>query len=395
VFSYLAEGQKVTGRPLPTNKWYQNMLLVPDGNDPMDNHRAYTVPYLIHAVGPVPGIKLHATRLLAMEKIVQVTFVDTHGLTLGAAKSLELLDNGQNTLEDVADFGVMRRYEIDLQKGEHVEGGVLGTSGPLTPLGLTLKWKSSSEDHKNHSDTFQKMTSSLVRGMPYGTMHYYYHHPRHGSDDLMQHGPFGKNGTLPTVVSQIGVTSPPRVDSTTREMKCSTSHKEGNETLVHSSIEVSFWESDYTWLIFYSVPVYVRCYQADPGTTDAAFVIQVTRLASDPISSSSSTSSDDQEPIVLTSRIALMNNCTRGTNPSHCVRGEPSNQTEWGALLHKHARVFPGKHSKIDYTFFSDEEENGGEYSFLQYDWDARHVEDMRRAHENHGSDLLMYSLVR
>lgn len=385
VFSYLSEGQKVTGHPLPTNKWYENMLLVPDGNDPMDNHRAYTVPYLIHAVGPIPGIKLHATRLLAMERIVQVAFVDTHGITLGAARSLELFNDGHNSWENETNFGVRRGYEIDLQQGDRVEGGVLGASGPLTPLGLTLRWKSTSSEqhHGNHSDSFQKMTSSLVRGMPYGTMHYYYD-PRRSI--------FGKNGTLPTVVSQIGVTSPPRVDATEQEIKCSTPLEEGNETLVNHSVEVSFWESDYTWLIFYSVPVYVRCYLADSSSTDAAFVMQVTRLATNSKVSTSS-SSDDQESVVLTSRVALMNNCTRGTNPSHCVRGQPGNQTEWGALLHKHARIYPGKHTKIDYTFLSDEEEDGGEYAFLQYDWDARRVGDMKHDRDNHGGDLLMYSL--
>mmetsp|Transcript_5158 Transcript_5158/g.9805 ORF Transcript_5158/g.9805 Transcript_5158/m.9805 type:complete len:1224 (+) Transcript_5158:251-3922(+) len=400
VFSYLSEGQKATGHPLPTNKWYQNMLLVPDGNEPMDNHRVYTVPYLIHAVGPVPGIKVHATRLLAMEKIVQVTFVDTHGLTLGAARSLEHLDDGnENMWDGEANLGggVMRRYEIDLKRGERVEGGVLGAMGPLTPLGLTLKWNSTYDEKGHHdgSDTFQKMTSSLVRGMPYGTMHYHYHHSRtSGAGTTASHGGFfGKNGTLPTVVSEIGVASPPRIDSTTKELQCSNFNKVGNDTLVNSSIEVTFWESDYTWLIFYSVPVYVRCYQVDPTTMNAAFVIQVTRLAtSNPVTPSSSPSSDDDEmeSIVLTSRIALMNNCTRGTNPSHCVRGQPSNQTQWGALLHKHSRVFPGKHTQIDYTFLSDEEDDGGEYAFLQYDWDARRVDDMER---DHGDGLLMYSL--
>jgi hypothetical protein len=203
-----------------------------------------------------------------------------------------------------------------------------------------------------------------------------------------------RDETLPTVVSQIGVTSPPRIDSTGEELKCTTPGRNGTEKLVNSSIEVTFWESDYTWLIFYSHPVYVRCYEGI-ASADAAFVIQVTRLANSTLITSSSGSNDVKEPVVaLTSRIALMNNCTRGTNPSHCVRAQPSNQTEWGKLLHKHSRVFPGKHTKIDYTFFSEEEKNGGEFAFLQYDWDARHVADLNRV-KDHGSDLLMYSLVR
>jgi hypothetical protein len=357
VFGDLHKGQKYTGMPLPTNKWYENMVLVQNGNEPSDQQQVYTVPYVINAVGPVPGLKLHATRLLGMSTIVQVTYIAPHGVTIGAAKSLDEKDLGAQSGE----MGVQRRYSVDYEKGEHPEGNV-GVMGPLTPLGLTLKWETDSED-----SSFSKMTSSIVRGMPYGTIHYHY-----------DNGDFGS--TLPTVVSEIDIYGEPVSDSGTKVI-CASGSEDGDETLVEKSVEVHFWQSDYSWLVFYSEPVYVRCYKSSGR---APFVLQATRLASKKKAKDSD--------IVFTSRLALMNNCTVGTNVQHCEGGKPRDSTDFSALLKKHADVYPGKNTKIDYTFFSDDQDDGGEYSYLQFDWDARKTSDREPAENSKG--LLMYSLV-
>lgn len=147
----------------------------------------------------------------------------------------------------------------------------------------------------------------------------------------------------------------------------------------------SFWESDFTWLVFFSQPVYVKCF-TNPDT-ETPFVLQATRLASN-------FDLDSSKDLVFTSRIALMNNCTTGTNPSHCERALPRNQTAFGCLLDKHAEIYPGKQSKIDYTFFSDEGEGGSQYSYLQFDFDARHVNHGKRVYQaQDDAHLLMYSL--
>lgn len=360
VFDELHKGQKYTGLPLPTNKWYQNMLLISDGNEPTEQQRAYTVPYVINAIGPVPGIKLHSTRILGMARIVQVTFIDDHGVTLGAAKCL----NQKSLSKQGKDFGVQRTYAVDYVKGEHVEGNE-GVHGPLTPLGLTLKWNAEGQDHDVSS--FTKMTSSIVRGMPYGTMHYHY-----------INGDFGN--TKPTIVSQIGMGRKPIADSKF-EFSCSTESSEGKETLVNKSVEIFFFQSDQSWLVFFSEPAYVRCYEI-PG--EAPFVLQVTRLAD--------AHAEERADVVFTSRLALMNNCTTGRNPLHCEGGQPNDMAKFCKLLKDGADVYPGKYTKIDYTFFSDSKEDGGEYSYLQFDWDARRVSDMA---PTDGGGLLMYALVR
>lgn len=228
------------------------------------------------------------------------------------------------------------------------------------------------------STQFQFMSSSIVRGMPYGTMNYKYD---------TSNGDFGS--ILPTVVSEINLYSPPVADSSF-ELVCSKRKKvmQGShvEQLVKKSIKIVLLQSDISWLIFYSHPVYVRCYDMSEDTTTLPFVIQATRLAN---------MTEGDTELLFTSRIALMNNCTLGTNPSHCKNGRPSNMTQYEKLLHQHADVYPGRNTKIDYTFFSDEVEGGGAYAYLQYDWDAHHVQRGKFTPENGMVDagLLMYSL--
>jgi len=68
---------------LPTNTWYQNLLMAK--GEPSDVHRAYPMPYVVDMVGPIPGLRAHPNHLDASTTVVQLSFVDSHGLTLGAA----------------------------------------------------------------------------------------------------------------------------------------------------------------------------------------------------------------------------------------------------------------------------------------------------------------------
>lgn len=68
---------------LPTNAWYQNLLMVK--GEPSSVHRAYSQPYIVDVVGPIPGLRAHPNHLDASTTVVQLSFVDAHGLTLGAA----------------------------------------------------------------------------------------------------------------------------------------------------------------------------------------------------------------------------------------------------------------------------------------------------------------------
>jgi len=363
VFGKLHKGQGSTGFSLPTNSWYENMILVKDEMaGPTMEQCAYTVPYFVNAVGPIPGLKINPTRLLAMDKVVQVTYIDDHGLTLGAA--------GSFTSENVEEASMMvdKRYVVDY--GNNIRKD----RSPLSPLGLTLKWHGT-DGAKTNSTSFEKMASTIVRGMPYGTMHYHYK-----ASDI------GFSSVYPTVISELGIVTHLSADSDEKVIICGKDSQsdDGEEVLVKKFVTVSFLQSEFTWLIFYSHPVYVRCYKSEEGVSK--FILQATRLQD---------TSDEKhnlgDELIFTSRVALMNNCTYGGNPSYCQAGKPHDKKEFGDLLKKHADIYPGKHTNIDYTFFTEERDGGEEYSYIQFDWDSRHVRTEKRS--NHDDELLMYSL--
>jgi len=93
----LTEGDGTTsdGRPgntrrrraLPTNAWYQNLLMTNDG-EPSSLNRVYTIPYLIDAAGSIPGLRFFANHVAASSTIVQVYSVDEYGMVLGAGADL-------------------------------------------------------------------------------------------------------------------------------------------------------------------------------------------------------------------------------------------------------------------------------------------------------------------
>jgi len=68
---------------VPTNMWYQNLLLAK--GEPTDVHRAYPMPYVVDSVGPIPGLRAHPNHFDSSTTVVQLSFVASHGLTLGAA----------------------------------------------------------------------------------------------------------------------------------------------------------------------------------------------------------------------------------------------------------------------------------------------------------------------
>lgn len=97
---------------LPTNQWYQNFLL--NRGHPTEVTRVYTVPYMLDVVGPIPGITLHPNHIMSTSTVIQLSFVQPHGLSLGCAV---------NTKHD------------STKKLNH-QYSVMAT----TPLGITLQW---------------------------------------------------------------------------------------------------------------------------------------------------------------------------------------------------------------------------------------------------------------
>lgn len=164
---------------------------------------------------------------------------------------------------------------------------------------------------------------------------------------------------LPTIASEIPITGSPILDGTT-ELACSTGSDDSSEPpLVQGEVELSFAQSDYTWLVFLSRPVYVQCI-LPPAQEAPEFV------PGQPIPSSGVVfalqfldehqENDDTSDLVI--RVALANDCTHGTNPQSCGRADEErhvNQTAYTNLLRKHADLYPGPDTDISFDFVKNE----------------------------------------
>ena len=71
---------------LPTNAWYQNLLLVRNTETPASINRAYVIPYVVDAASPViPGLRVIPNRLQVGDSTTEVIAPENFGVTLGVA----------------------------------------------------------------------------------------------------------------------------------------------------------------------------------------------------------------------------------------------------------------------------------------------------------------------
>jgi endoglucanase Acf2 len=61
-------------KPLPTNTWYQNLLLGKSNNN-IEN-KVFQVPYILDTAGGVPGIRTHAAHVQANDRAVMVSYLN-------------------------------------------------------------------------------------------------------------------------------------------------------------------------------------------------------------------------------------------------------------------------------------------------------------------------------
>ncbi|KAL7552098.1 hypothetical protein ACHAWF_015310 [Thalassiosira exigua] len=377
VFGAVRDGPLSTGsggRPLPTNEWYLNLLVGlnddPGPNGRYDNYageenRVYTIPYVVDTVGPIAGIRLHHPYVLSYGTVVQTAFVPQHGLTLGTA-----------------DDGFTRKYAVD--------------EGTLpNKLGVGVRWTAdgdASDDEARSGRRRATMRSRILRGMPYGTVEY-------------------EAGANPTIASEI-VPFAPIADGTTT-MECGTlpiddgapENATGRATVVAREVELSFRESDATWLAFFSRPVRVRCYvdpekarggaSLPPGAEAASEDRNAFQLRIEPLDGSEAGA--DGDPLVV--RIALANDCTEGTNVNFCRNGRATRDPSAHAkILRDRASVYPTSAS-ASHAFPGPEggaprEPASGDKAYLFFDWAARDWDDgAAKGSDNAAKEPVMYAL--
>ena len=73
--------------PLPTNAWYENLVLGKDLASESTS-RVFSIPYVLDTAGATPGVRTHGTGVKAEATTVEQTWNPLYGVTLGAVESL-------------------------------------------------------------------------------------------------------------------------------------------------------------------------------------------------------------------------------------------------------------------------------------------------------------------
>uniref|UniRef100_A0A7S1U813 glucan endo-1,3-beta-D-glucosidase n=1 Tax=Phaeomonas parva TaxID=124430 RepID=A0A7S1U813_9STRA len=310
-----------SGTPLPTNAWYQNLLMHDiSGRFNAVENKANTIPYLLDTavkdVGRAQGededptagttsngLRIHYPNLLASATVVQLAYDEPAALQLGSA--------------------------------EAVKEQIVAASAPPNELSVTLEWAA-------EAVAGAVMRAPIVRGMAYVTMEYEMLSPL-VSGQMVPAGAPLLDGRVPLKCS---------VDSQSRAPKAKAAGT------AKEFVELHFMQSDYTWLVFLSEPARVACSQSPPDAENQFFRMQTL---------------DAMRTGVV--RVALANNCTTGTNPTHCApdaTGTGRDQTKHAALLRKHRTMYPTGDAKVQFTFPVRDSEV--EDLTLAFDWAPRHM---------------------
>lgn len=192
------------------------------------------------------------------------------------------------------------------------------------------------------------MASTLVRGMAYGTMIYEEHGVKSSDDGIL----------FPTIASNIAFGKPPLADGTT-EVKCD---DKTSRVLVEKEVELYFGDSDFTWLAFFSEPVWVQC-SVIKGSNHA--FLQVVDVV------------EGLEPLVI--RAAMVDSCTNNRIHNYCKDTMESAQKKgYADLLRSHAAVMPGEKTSMKYQVLAEEKEGT-----LVLDWNTQPVSSRKSEEPN------------
>jgi len=285
---------------IPTNAWYQNFLMLEDDQEPTEFHRAYTVPYVFDAAGPIAGLRIHNNHISSTQNVMQLNVNTPNGITMGAMHRT----SGPSS-------HVNKAYTIQ----------------EMTQLAVTLRW----EDFG--------LTAPIVKGMPYGTMMY-------DSLELVT-----QDGILaPAIATEVPVSEKVIVDKN-KILTCNNESR--NSTWVDKEIQFVTPASDFTWLVFVSERVQISC-QNYGATTVFLAETSTNRLAEEvkpfffrtallkPCTSGGNPVYCHQEQL----------------HPTALIPG----QGEYGKLLRSHAHLYPG--SKATVSYMVDENETNAALIF-------------------------------
>lgn len=210
------------------------------------------------------------------------------------------------------------------------------------------------------------MHASIVKGMPYVTMVY----------DQLEVQTKDGDRLLPTIFSEKPLAADPVVDNK-NHFKCESSRV----FRVEREIELLIAESDFSWLVFFSEPVHVRC----SSDADEGLSLQVVdRISSSPPEESNT------RPLVI--RVAWLKSCSTGRNPIYCHQElmHPSalmlGQGLYGDILRNHSNYFPGPKADFGYSV-----DDSRDLITLTFDWDAQSMSPSMT--ESVDSEMITFAL--
>ncbi|KAG7344297.1 glycosyl hydrolase family 81 protein [Nitzschia inconspicua] len=319
---------------LPTNSWYQNLLMARD--EPSNLQRAYPAPYLVDLVGMIPGLRAHVTHVEGNAEVMQLSFNEEFGLVLGATKSIAA-KNDDDTKEWTSN-----KYTVTA----------------ATNLGVTLEWDS------------LNMTSNIVRGMSFVTMEYEKNE---------------NSSIFPTIASPLEMVDPILVDGSDIKLRCS-SDGVSDPILAKRDLEMYFHQSDFAWMVFLSEPAWITCIIDKERRT----LIQIIDYEA------AEEGCNRKEKLVM--RAALLDQCMTNANPISCRNGlghrlidEPK-KGEYTELLRAHVDIYPGPNTAVSY----DITDPTGDQATLHFDWDPQSMSDEcpNNSTKVEGqNDMLMFAL--
>lgn len=279
-------GKHIDG-PLPTNSWYLNLVSHKAAVQPDDSSNVYTVPYRVDTAAPtdkLSGVRVHWPVLQASDRNVQMVDDFKNMLALGAGH----LNSSQY---------------------------VVSPHHPLSPIGVSLEW----------TDGDASMETHLVRGMPYVTMKY-------------------TNGALPRLYSYNGPASDLEIDGTKGDtLQCGIGEA-GNAVTVQKELKFHAFNSDFTWIVFFSQPVQATCQLSSKDIYTRDWQLDVTSIKS----------ANATQPLVV--RLALLDQCTTGMSniKQHCAVKDWSDPQAYEDLLRQHASAVPTS-PKIHFAYHAEE----------------------------------------
>ncbi|GMH57006.1 hypothetical protein TrST_g9707 [Triparma strigata] len=338
-------------KPLPTNRWYQNLLVGIDGGL-TDAHKTYTIPYIVDvmfsnivipsdAKTPARGIRVHSPNVAPSgDKIVQLTYDAGAGVGLG-------VNTGDSSHFTPADI-----YNVKEDP---------------SPLSLILEWKKvykswfKQEYDRFFAPTFNPllMQIPLIRGSPYQTVHYFEGAvPIFSSTSIPFTDPSKPTDFKITLDDDVPLSCAITSNSTTPPTRRANNH-----------VTVHFAASDATWIVFLSRPLDMSCMVVDPK--DYVPPPPSTPGVPPPppsINFELYTTSPLETPATL--RVALANNCTTGINVQFCEKAQPRDKKEFVRVLKEHSAVMPGSDAAVQYTFPTTEKyDSDAEQVLVHFNW--------------------------